>query len=679
MAAPAGGADLLQTVFQADQAFPEYLPLWWDGWPWEDEYGVKVRHARPDMPLGGHLKVYFRNDGNRPIEIADILIEGISVSQAVAPEDRNKARAGENYFSSIQFSNLSKEEIERITTAGDPVWWKPDPASVPPGAIAEVTVRLRREPKPDRLNVEVVTNRENYRGTAATRGTAPRILNVSFAPGMDRATLYLRHPSGKGLAPTSILMDGQDLTGRCTMVADEAVAVVPVVLALPRPTREAQYHCFQAIYADGSSAIAGLRAWEPEFRYGMWGWPRPDESPEKTARNHLVRMQAHHINTLMWSLGEHVLDFAVTDSGQAALKQSGIRLMHHVAGYLKDPLYLFLTDEPDAADFGAKVINPPDKRLGATAQSLVEKGRLWRKECPGTLQLLNTDATFQPEQYYTYAQLADVGCFDRYYAGELQGAYERHPADLGEMTRPTSVYAAGRIFHSVCSPKPMHIILTASLCNPEQHPFRAPTPEEKRVEVYYALAAGAKGLSYWWYAPYGDCPGVGGDYPGMPRLLNEIGILGAEVRTAGAILSQACPADLALQASRDLWVRSLLARNDTIIVVAVNDNIAFDRAGAVVVPAEKARIEIRPPAWMQPGSVFEISSEGTRDAVWNNHQGTVTIELGTVELTRLIVLTSDGGLRQSLQKLYQEQFAANVRQLVSERVRLTSRPGTMTN
>lgn len=667
-AAPA--AELVEAVFRADVAFPEYLPLWWDGWPWEDEHGDKVRHGRPGMPLGGYLQVYIRNEADRPIEISDLLLQGVSVAQTVAPEEPAKARPGETYVSSIQFSRLPKGEIERIASAGEPIWWKADPASLPPEAMAEVTVRLRRVPQPETLTVQVVSDKETFQGLVNVKAQQPCFVGISFSPALDKATLYLRHPSGKGVAPQKILMDGQDLTGRSTIVADESVATVPVVAALPRRLREAQYHCFQASYADGSSAIAGIRVWDPEFRYGMWGWPRPEDSPEKTARNHLARMHLHNINALMWSLGDPVLELARTEAGQALMRQLGIRLMHHVAGYLKDPLYLFLTDEPDAADFGAKSINPPAKRLGSHAQSLVEKGRRWRQECPETLQLLNIDATFQPEQYYTYGQLADVGCLDRYYTDELRGAYERHAADLGAMSKPTSVYAAGTIFQSVCGPHPMHIILTAAVCNPEKSPFRAPTPEEKRVEVYYALAAGAKGLSYWWYSPYGDCPGVGGDYPGMAQLLNEIGLLGAEVRTAGPVISQACPAPLAIRGPDYLWGRTLLAGNDSAILIVVNDNVAFDRQGAVIVPVEKARIEVTLPKWLQATAVFEISSCGTSDVAWKKAESGVSLELGTVELTRLVVITSDAGLHQRLQKLYQDRFSDNVKKLAAERVRL---------
>ena len=663
-------AEVVQAVFRADTAFPQYVPLWWDGWPLQDEKGDRVRHGRTDMPLGGYLQVYIRNDGDRPIAITDILLEGVSVARAIAPEDPAKARAGDNYVSSLQFSKLPRNEIEQLIAAGSPVWWKADPPGVPPGGMGEVTVRLRRQPKTEMLQVRIVADKGTLDGRVGTKTRLPWVESISFSPSLDHAILYARHPSGKGIAPKKILADGQDVTGRATIVADEAIDLVPIVVALTKPVHEAQYHCFQAVYEDGTSALAGIRVWEPEFRYGMWGGPRPEESPEKTTRSHLARMRLHNVNTLMWTLGDHVLEFSNTDAGRALLKEQGIRLMHHVAGFLKDPLYLFLTDEPDSADFGAKAINPPQERLGSLAQSLVEKGRRWRTESPETLQLLNTDGTFQPEEYYTYAQLADVACFDRYYNDELQAAFERHPADLGAMTKPTTVYAAGEVVRSACAPKPMHVILTAAVCNPGDHPFRAPTRREKRVEVYYALAAGAKGLSYWWYSPYGDCPGVGGDYPGMPDLLNEIGILGAEVRTAGPVLSRACPANLSVHGPRSLWTRALAASNDTIVLIVVNDNIAFDRRGAVTIPVEKARIEVVPPAWLEATSTFEIGSNGTQDVSWKKTGNRIALDLGTVELTRLIILTSDAGLRRQIQTLYQERFAANIGTLMAEKARL---------
>jgi len=152
--------------------------------------------------------------------------------------------------------------------------------------------------------------------------------------------------------------------------------------------------------------------------------------------------------------------------------------------------------------------------------------------------------------------------------------------------------------------------------------------------------------------------------------MTEIGLLGAEVRTADAILSRACPADLPVDAPRTLWVRTLLAGDDTVLVLVVNDNIACDRKGTRVVPIENAFVHVRPPAWLASGDCFEISARGLADVPIQRQGDGVRIDLDTVEVTRMLVLTRDASLRAELSGRYKERFEANVRKLLETKASL---------
>jgi len=655
-------SDVVGGAYRPDTPFPEYMPLWREGWRWTDEHGQRVRYAHEGMPLGGYVQVYVRNDTSRRLEIGDVLLDGVNLTRGIAPE--SSAPRGK-YASSIQFSKLPADEIDRLTRAGEPVWWKVDPTSIPPGGMAEVTVRLRRDPAPESLDVRIVAGDTTFHGTVPTRKIQPRIRSISFSPGLDKAFLYLRHRKGGGMRPSRILVDGEDLTDRASIVVDEKIDTVPVVVDLGGSLPETSFHCFQAVYRDGSSALAAIRVWEPDFKYGMWGIPKEGNSPEERARKYIERLHDHSINVIMSSYGGDVRKFVASEEGRRLCSSLGMRIMDHTHGSFDDPLYYYLPDEPDASDFNSRNINPPGHRLGSLAQWVIQRGEELRRKDPDTLLLCNIDNTYKPEQWYMYAQLPDVISADPYYPEQLRSVYRFDPTTLGAYTKPTYVYAVGKIYLSAGAPKPMHLILHTCRFDMAEDPFRAPTPEEKRVEVYYALAAGAKGISYWWYTPAGRYHGCGSRAPEMVSLLTEIGLLGAEVRTAGPVITNSCPVTAPIKAPAHLWVRSLLSGLDSLVLVVVNDNIACDRMGMVVKPVENAEISVDLPSWLKPRDVFAITHGGTREARWESTDSGISLDLGTVELTRLIVVSSDATLRRRLQGLYESEFASNVARLTA--------------
>jgi hypothetical protein len=279
--------------------------------------------------------------------------------------------------------------------------------------------------------------------------------------------------------------------------------------------------------------------------------------------------------------------------------------------------------------------------------------------------LLNTDNTFKPENWYTYAQLTDLPCADPYYQEGVQSVLKSDPVNWGAYLKPTYVYGVATIYQSAAAPKPTHYILHTCRMDIQGCPFRAPTPEEKRIEAYYAIAAGAKALSYWWYTPFGEYYGCGGDDAASKALWKEIGLVGAELRSAEPVILRSSPVSVPIHKPRLLWVRSLLAGDDTLALIVVNDNFGSDRLGTVYRPVEQAKLTVQTPAWLKAGDVFELTCEGTRDVAWKATDKGVALDLGTVNLTRFIMISKSSAIREQTQKLYNERFADNVKRLLS--------------
>jgi len=495
----------------------------------------------------------------------------------------------------------------------------------------------------------------------------PRIVGAYLPASLDRLHLYLRRPVPGSDVPRRALVDDTDVTASTTFGADAGVDTAVAVVRLARPLEQCSFHCLRVEYADGSQAVACFRATGGELVYGMWGYSNRGKTPGERTRTYLGEMESHNINTLMYSIGGDVLAFLHSRAGIEYSRRTGIRLMETAPNDAPDPVYLFLLDEPDAGDYSVKGLERAADRLGCLAQPLVQRSREFREKDPRTPQILNVDNSYKPDNWYTYAQIPDIMCADPYFQEQQRLIYADRPGWLPYFTKPTYVYAVGTICQTAAAPRPLHLILNSVRHDMADGPFRFATPEEKRIEAMYAVAAGAKALSYWWFTPYGEFHGCGSDSPEGRRLWTEIGLIGAELRTAGPVLTVSCPANVPVQAPPRLWVRTLLGGTDAVVLVVANDAIACDRLGMAYKPVERATVAVQSPAWLRPADAFEIGAAGVVPVSWKAEGTKVAVDLGTVEISRLVIVTSDTGLRERLGQQYREHFASRAAALLEAR------------
>lgn len=637
-----------------DQPFPQFMQMWHEAWQWTDDRGDPVDYARKQMPLGGYVFVYFQNTGESPVEVKDLAVDGVKLSEGLA---RTHDAFWDLYGHSVKAAKLPKEQLDKLYAAGQPIWWKAEPRQVPAKGTAQVVIRIKRDPATDKLRLGIVTDSGEVPAVVETRKQQPRFAGITFTPELDTVYLYVNHPAGPGKAPDKVYLDGNNVTSACRIASDKAVDVVPIVLKLARPMEPNSYHCFRVGYPDGSAATAGIRAWGSDLVYGMWGGSG-DPKPV------LTDWAKHNINAMMGHWSGDGVHFSLKEGGLEFMQSIGMRQMASWYGNARKPLFYFLQDEPDAQDYSIDDLQPID-RLGCLGQALVEKQEDLRAKDSKTPILLNIDNTYKPENWYTYHQLSDIPCIDPYYQGELDSCYDKHPSRLAWHSKPTYVYAASAISQSSCAPKPLHVILCSTGYSDPKSGFsgRFPTPEEKEIELHYALAAGAKGFSYWWFTPGKDCNGCGGNSPEAKALYRGIGLLGARMRTAGPVTTLSCPANLQANASRYLWTRTLISGLDTVVLIVVNDDVLCDRMGTVVRPVEKAKATVEVPIWLAPSSTFEVTNEGVKDVAWKRDGQKVEIDLGTVNVSRLVFITADPALKDKLAALYESKFASNVKAL----------------
>lgn len=646
-------SEAVAAVCTMDQPFPEFLHLWSERWALRNSEGDALPYARTNMPLGAYLQAYVHNDSTNSLAINTVKLQGVDLNAAIVFSDHF---AGGMHPASLLFSKLPQSDRDRLMAAGEPVWWKVDPLELRPGGYAEITIRLRRSPKPEKLALQVVANNRSWEAEASTT-RSPRFAGLAFGPELDTIYGYLGHPRSPAPALERLMIDNDDVTKCTTTGADPAVELTPFVVRLNRRLERASFHCFRAFYEDGSAAITAVRAMSDELVYGMWGYINQGKTPGERVDYFLGDLRRHNINAVMESYGGEVADFLSGEAGLRHSREIGIRAMRNKPGRVLNPLYYFIKDEPDAHDFAARELEPA-QRLGVLGQAAVQRSYDLRRQDAATPQLLNLDNTYKPENWYTYAQIADVCSADPYFQEQQRIVWNERPAWTASFLKPDYVLGAATICASACAPKPLHIILNAVRHDSPEGQFRYATPEEKAVELFYALGAGAKGFSYWWYTPYGEFHGCGAQDKEATALWRQIGRLGAQVRTAGPVLTRSCPAKVPLKAPAKLWTRTLLAGTDALALLVVNDNIASDRLGTVVVPLPRATVTLNPPSWLKASDAFEITPQGVTNIQWTLKAGEIVLELGKTEVARMIMITGQPELRTELQHLYDQRFAA---------------------
>jgi hypothetical protein len=660
-----GAVTVIGAHYCPDHPFPEYECFWHDGGYNDGPDSSYPNTCGPSSPMGAAVHVFLKNNNPTSVTVTDTQLAGVSLNQALTLLDQGLAVKLASVYLARASNLITAPQLQTLLNAGEPVWYKFAPATIPPGGTAQVAVRLRRPPTTQSINLNVVYSVGSTNVAVTVPTNPPALASVSFSADLTKAYLYWRGAQ-PGQAPVQVLMDGVDVTANTTTSADAAVSLSPSILQLNPPLANGTFHVFQGVLSDGQKTTAGVRAWSNEIIYGMWGAMPGSATDTNLARAYLQNLAAHLINTEVQTLGSQaVQNYLKTADGQQYAAALGLGFIIDAPNKwgVANPRLFFIKDEPDS-QLDPNVAGLGDtNRVGATGQGCLQYAStyLGAGDATAVLDILNVDNYYKPYNFCNYGQLPDVLSVDPYYQVRLRRAYWEAPIRIPLYAKATYVYAMAQAGQAACEPNPLHIVLYAVSYIGTSTTFPFPTPECKRIEVYYALAAGAKGLSYWYFNPGNPSNGLGDGSAGALALWREIALLGAEVRTAGPILATSCPATLTIQNSAGLWVRPLLSGRDTMMLLVVNDDYSNDAVSCHYTNVNNATVTATLPSWMQSSpTAFEISAGGVGDVstVLNGNQ--FQVNLGTVKLTRMIVLTTNPQLRATVQQRYDLQFRSAV-------------------
>lgn len=633
---------LLGVQYQEDNPYAEYN-CWYHYGSYPTSCGSVIR--------GCYVHVFLKNTGTSSVTVSDVTLAGYSL-KTILKRNTTYRDANSIFF---YWDNPPQDVFD----AGEPVWYRADPNPIPAGGVARVVVRLRSVPVTQPVSIAVVSSAGTVSTTVPVNAGDPVLASVGFSA--DRTKVYLHWRRSGGAAPVSILMDGVDVSANATTVGDPGVNFAATVLQFASPLANMSYHVYQGVYADGKTATGSLRTWVNRFIYGTWGVHEIPENDAAAARAWIDDCNNRGVNAYVMNSSGGLQDFMGTSAGRDYAEA-------HDYGYVKDsnvwgtnPRMWFIDDEPDIEEgniscgTGLKIPCGGGHTTGILGLHLLEYGESLRAMNPSAPTTINLDGNFKPDGWYAYGQLADVMMMDSYYEQEMAANHWYHPERDPLYTKPTSIYAAAIATTTAAEPNPMHMILYSCEYKDLDLGYIWPfaTPASKRVQAYYALAGGAKGMAYWWFKRGYPFNGLDAGTAAATALWKEIGLIGNEIKTAQPLLVTGHPVAATIATSAGVWAKTLAAGIDSLILVAVNDDFYNDWAGTHLTPVMNATVTVTLPSWLQASPyAFAIAPYGVSDVGTSLSGNQLRVCLGTLQVTRMVVITTSTTLKAEVENRY---------------------------
>jgi hypothetical protein len=542
--------------------------------PLQAESNAAVNKAKNTRDLGGRLHIGVRNSDAQLRALRDLRWAGKSLAE-------HQAEYGL-------------------------IWHRLEPAAVPPGGEAELTLCLRQRLR--EKTALTITWDDGAQSTCSIVPEAPALSfqGIAFARGRKQAWLYVHAGAGE----LSLTRNG--LPQRVRVLNAEPVDGIRVLQAeFEVPVERGSVQAFRLRSAAGEQCVAAIRAFDQLSIFGSYGGARY----ERFADNGLSGYAS------FGKVGKDALDGAAAMGIRSALtvgKTPPPATIGHPGLYA-----YILMDEPDCKDYGVKD-RPMKVRLGAHAPQMLDYVASCRAADPVTPTLLTVDLTFTPGNYFVYGPIADIVNPDCY------------AITVGWPIRVTRNYTG--VLRAACAPRPFTFTYQSSweeFAKADKSYVgaaevrakgwdafrdksrtrglgRAPSVEEIRLGMLYAVGSGAKGLF-----GYIDATEICGSLmfhgsEDLPEVWRTVGEMSRRLRSVGPLIEVSHPVAHARTTRAKTWLRTLLVGDSAALVVAVNEDYDSVSKGFAIRPAEGMPFGFADLPWLQANAVGRVEPDGIK-------------------------------------------------------------------
>ncbi|MGQ9455895.1 MAG: hypothetical protein ACUVRS_02930 [Armatimonadota bacterium] len=552
--------------FKEKQVWEDYV--WTEGWNYEEQF--YPRYMRP----AGSIHIVLRNDSRGADSLTLASFNGKPLNDVVTTENK--------------LGPVIWYMIESPQLPVDPN--RPDDSdlniqkAIPPGEWVMCTLRLR-EPLTKPCDIGFKTGvGEEVRVRVEPTPRLARIDSVSFSPEIDRIYVYVRSLNGRIPKNIRLWLDGKSVPFQKTAGSTSSA----LILICARVNPEWQYGSFHLVQVDfgREKLVEPVRAWDGYFCIGLFG---------TITEERVAAAKRQGFNTYFWHTSEILGKAEMCTIPHGASKEWKSR----TTGSKRGVLFLYNKDEPDAQDASMGDNLPFVERLGLNAiPEVIPAQRTQRRLMPTVPNLLLVNNTYKPLNYYVYGQIPDIFSTDPYVP--LNGRQVDY------------VYHALECARDASTPRPLLAVLWAcSLSGKRKFGSNAPTPEEIRMMIYYAIGCGVKGIGYFIDMTQETGEGQFVGLSDIKPLWEAVGQANMEISSIARFLSIGCPASS--YCTRDkVWIRTLMCGPDSMIVVVVNKNhyIAFEtqKETSFHFPLKKVSITVELPPTFKHFEVKAISN-----------------------------------------------------------------------
>lgn len=244
-------------------------------------------------------------------------------------------------------------------------------------------------------------------------------------------------------------------------------------------------------------------------------------------------------------------------------------------------------------------------------------------------------------KFFEYATIADIPCMDHY--AVTAPSSSKWPKPYGTRLEETAYYT--RDLRIASEPKPIWI-WSQAIAGWDERPKRpVPTPKELASQLLFNLGRGAKGIIWFNYQHE-----VAERFPDTREAMKRWGRV---MRVLRDDLLTAEPADLVASCPPKVDVAPLVSW-DKLIVCANNLDYDIHPEAYPFRTQKGVSVEVALPPWIRPKACLAVSPAGVTDAPYRVEGRSATVELGDLEVCKLVVLVNDPSTRRGYEARYQQ-------------------------